>query len=52
MIKHVVCGVIRNKALADKVVGRVLDPRRAVITGYHVVQLWVALGGVDEEEGV
>ena len=38
MIHHVAYRVIINDALADEVVGRVLDPRLAVIIGCRVVE--------------
>ena len=52
MIQHVAYRVIINDALADEVVGRVLDPRRAVITGCHVVEQCGPANGVDEDGGV
>ena len=52
MIYHVAYRVIINDALADEVVGRVLDPRHAVITGCHVVEHCGLANGVDEDRVV
>ena len=38
MIKFVARCIIINDPLAEEIVGSLLDPRRARITGYHVVE--------------
>ena len=51
MIKFVALRVIINDPLADEVMGRVLDPRRASNTGCHVVEHCGPPGDVHEEGG-
>ena len=50
MIQHVAYHVIRNDTLVGEVVG-VLDPRRLLINGCHIVEQCGPPAGVDEERG-
>ena len=49
MIWHVAFRVTINDALVEEVVGSLMDPRRALITSCHVVELCGPLGRVDDE---